>query len=73
MGMALDEPGENDEIIEDNGITYLVEKDLFEKAKPINIDVIDSAKGSEFSITSSLSHGANHSPPQCAIDDSPLS
>lgn len=52
--MALDEPKENDEIIKDNNITYLIEKELFDSVKPINIDFIDSVMGSGFSITSSL-------------------
>jgi len=55
LGMALDEPDVNDEIIKDNDITYLIEKTLFNEAKPISIDFIDSAMGSGFSITSKLS------------------
>ena len=57
--MALDEPREDDEIIEDKGITYLIEKDLFNKAKPIKVDFIDSVMGSGFTITSSMSRGAS--------------
>jgi iron-sulfur cluster assembly protein len=52
--MALDEPKDNDEVIKDNEITYLIEKDLFDRVKPINIDFIDSAMGSGFSITSNM-------------------
>ena len=52
--MALDEPKDNDEVIKDNNITYLIEKDLFNQVKPINIDFIDSAMGSGFSTTSKL-------------------
>lgn len=54
--MALDEPKEDDEIMEENGITYLVSKDLFEKVKPITLDFIDSAMGSGFSIASNLAN-----------------
>jgi Fe-S cluster assembly iron-binding protein IscA len=53
--MALDEPKEDDEVVKENGITYLVNKLLFEQIKPINVDFIESAMGSGFSITSSLS------------------
>ncbi len=53
--MALDEPKENDEVIKDNGLTYLIEKDLYEKAKPIAIDFVESEMGSGFSITSAIS------------------
>lgn len=55
--MALDEPKDNDEQIENDGVTYLVEKDLLEKAKPINVDFVDSAMGSGFQITSNMSQG----------------
>ena len=55
--MALDEPREDDEIIEDNNINYLIKKELFEQAKPINVD-FDSAMGSGFSISSQLNTGA---------------
>jgi len=55
--MALDEPNANDEVIKNNNITYLIEKDLYNQVKPINIDFIDSSMGSGFSITSKLSMG----------------
>ena len=55
--MALDEPLEDDEILKDNGMTYLINKELFEQAKPINIDFTDSAMGSGFSISSSMEAG----------------
>ncbi len=53
--MALDEPKDDDEIIKDNGITYLINKGLLNQAKPINVDFVESAFGSGFSISSSLS------------------
>jgi Fe-S cluster assembly iron-binding protein IscA len=57
--MALDEPRDTDEIIKDNGVTYLIEKSLLEDAKPINVDYIESAMGSGFSITSKMNLGAS--------------
>jgi Fe-S cluster assembly iron-binding protein IscA len=36
--MALDEPRDNDEKYEVSGFTYLVDKDLLEKAKTIKVD-----------------------------------
>jgi len=57
--MALDEPKETDEIIKDNGVTYLIDKKLLEEVKPINIDFIDSDRGSGFSITSNLKISAS--------------
>ncbi len=53
--MALDEPKDDDEIIKNNGITYLINKELFNQAKPINVDFVESAFGSGFSISSNLS------------------
>ena len=55
--MALDEPREDDEVMKENGITYLINKELFEKAKPINVDFVDSAMGSGFSLSSNLNFG----------------
>ena len=52
--MALDEPKENDEVVENDGITYMINKDLYEQAKPISVDFVESAYGSGFSIRSSL-------------------
>ena len=57
LGMALDEPGENDEIIKDNGVTYLVDKNLLEQAKPISVDFVSTEQGSGFSISSNLPKG----------------
>jgi Fe-S cluster assembly iron-binding protein IscA len=55
--MALDEPKEGDEIIKDNGVTYLIEKSLLEKAQPINVDFTESPMGGGFSITSAMVQG----------------
>ena len=56
--MSLDEAKEGDKTFQEDGITFIIEESLFEQAKPINIDFIDSARGSGFSITSNLSLGA---------------
>jgi iron-sulfur cluster assembly protein len=53
--MALDESTKDDEVFEDRGITYLVEKTLFEKVKPIVVDFVTTPRGSGFKLTSSLS------------------
>jgi iron-sulfur cluster assembly protein len=52
--MALDEPKENDKVVENNGITYMINQDLFEQVKPISVDFADSAYGSGFNIKSNL-------------------
>ena len=53
--MALDEPKDDDEIIANEGITYLVNKQLLDQVKPINVDFVESAMGAGFSISSSMS------------------
>lgn len=55
--MALDEPKDDDEIIKDNKISYLINKELLEKAKPICVDFVESALGSGFSLSSALQTG----------------
>jgi iron-sulfur cluster assembly protein len=54
LGMALDEPGENDEIIEADGFTFLIEKPLLEEAKPIKVDYVVSPQGEGFIISSGM-------------------
>jgi iron-sulfur cluster assembly protein len=53
--MALDEPGKDDQIFDEKGIKFLIDKDIFEQAKPINVDFVDNPQGSGFRLTSSLS------------------
>jgi Fe-S cluster assembly iron-binding protein IscA len=53
--MALDESTTNDEVFEDQGIQFLVEKTLFEKVKPITVDFITTPMGAGFRLTSNLS------------------
>ena len=38
--MALDEQRDNDEVYEEGGFQYLVDKDFLEKAQPIKVDYI---------------------------------
>lgn len=54
MALALDEPNEeNDDVIKEENLTFVVEKKLMSEAAPINIDV--SYMG--FQVTSSLPLG----------------
>ncbi|SEM23668.1 Fe-S cluster assembly iron-binding protein IscA [Syntrophus gentianae] len=52
--MALDEQKEDDEVFTDRGVTFLVEKSLFEKANPISIDYVHSTFGSGYILNSEL-------------------
>lgn len=56
--MALDEPQETDVTYTDHGVTFTIERDLFDKAKPIRVDFIESAQGSGFQLASSLVGGS---------------
>jgi len=57
--MALDESRENDEVFDDKGITYVVEKALYENIKPIRVDYINTPMGSGFNISSSMQTGSS--------------
>lgn len=53
--MALDEPREEDFIYEKDGITFMVEKELLEKVRPVKVDFIETARGAGYNISSNLS------------------
>jgi iron-sulfur cluster assembly protein len=55
--MALDEPKEDDEIVKNDGITFLINKQLLDQVKPLTVDFVESAYGSGFSIGSTLAKG----------------
>jgi Fe-S cluster assembly iron-binding protein IscA len=55
--MALDEPREDDEVFKESGITYAVNKQLFEQVKPINIDFVNTPRGSGYRISANLAKG----------------
>jgi iron-sulfur cluster assembly protein len=58
LGMALDEPGDKDEVFDDRELTYIIERELYEKVKPIKVDYVDSFMGTGFDISSSLNMGS---------------
>lgn len=59
LGMALDENrSEADEVISVGSTTFVIEKDLFNQVKPINIDFITTPQGAGFKLTSSLPEGS---------------
>jgi len=57
--MALDESRDNDEVFDDRGITYVIEKSLYENVKPIKVDFVTTAMGAGFNILSSMQAGAS--------------
>jgi iron-sulfur cluster assembly protein len=52
--MALDEPKSEDEVFDERGTKFIIDKDLLNQAKPINVDFIETARGSGFKLTSAL-------------------
>ncbi len=54
LGLVLDEPSEDDKVFTQEGITYVVDQELFEKVKPIKVDFINSPRGGGFFIFSNL-------------------
>jgi Fe-S cluster assembly iron-binding protein IscA len=52
--LALDELRDNDESFNDRGITFVVEKEFYEKIKPVMIDYVTSQIGEGFQISSNL-------------------
>ena len=55
--MALDDQKDTDEIFTERGVTFLVEKSLFERVKPISIDYTHSTLGSGYTLKSELMKG----------------
>jgi len=53
--MALDEPKKEDEVFEEKGTKYVIDKDIYDQAKPINVDFVTTPKGAGFKLSSSLS------------------
>jgi len=52
--MALDEPGEGDEILQEDGLTFVIEALLLEIAKPITIDLTKTDPEAEFGVSSTI-------------------
>jgi Fe-S cluster assembly iron-binding protein IscA len=63
--LALDEPRDTDETINDAGLTFLVDKQLFEMAKPFCIDFEPTETGGDFHVSCPLFE--NH----CSIAENP--
>jgi Fe-S cluster assembly iron-binding protein IscA len=53
--MALDEPRNEDEVFEEKGTKFVIDKDIYNQAKPINVDFVNTQQGSGFKLTSAMS------------------
>jgi iron-sulfur cluster assembly protein len=56
LGMALDEPKENDEVFKEDGVTFIVNKELFDSVKPISVEFVEGPQGRGFAVKSSLNN-----------------
>jgi Fe-S cluster assembly iron-binding protein IscA len=63
--MALDERKENDEVFTVRGVTFLIEKALFERVKPIRIGYTYSTLGAGYTLDSELMKGLKGVPVGC--------
>lgn len=52
--MALDESRESDEIFDENGIWFIMDKKLLEEINPVRVDYATSTMGKGFSIKANL-------------------
>jgi Fe-S cluster assembly iron-binding protein IscA len=64
--MALDEPKKEDEVFDEKGTKFIIDKDLLNQAKPINVDFIESPQGSGFKLTSGLAPAAGGCGSSCS-------
>ena len=55
--MALDHQKEDDEVFTERGVTFVIEKALFERIKPIRIDYTHSTLGPGYPLKSELMKG----------------
>ncbi len=67
--MTLDEPHEDDETFHAKGLTFLINKQLFEQVKPVKIDFIKTLSGEGFLISHTRS-AANQSETTCDSTES---
>lgn len=60
--LAFDEPREDDHLFTEKGLTFLVEKTLLDRVKPITIDYVEGIMGSGFTLKSGLMKGGGVEP-----------
>lgn len=54
LGMAIDDKAADDEVFEEQGITFLVNRPLFDEVKPVAVDFVSGPQGTGFILSSSL-------------------
>ena len=66
LGLALDEPKDDDKIYDKKNLKFLVEETLFDTTGNITVDYVDAGPGSGFGITSEKPVGAQSSCSSCS-------
>jgi Fe-S cluster assembly iron-binding protein IscA len=54
LALVLDEQRDGDEVIENDGLTFLVESALWMTAQPLRIDFTQAQQDAEYTVTSSI-------------------
>ena len=52
--MAQDEPQEKDATFTEQGVAFVIDRDLLEEVKPVGVDFVESEGRADFKISSSL-------------------
>jgi Fe-S cluster assembly iron-binding protein IscA len=52
--MALDEPKEDDQLFDEGGVKYAINKGLYEQVKPVQVDFVQTARGSGYRVTGNI-------------------
>ena len=52
MRLVLDEPKDSDESVEVDGLTYLIDKDLFTQSGEVKVDYVDNGWQQGFTLSS---------------------
>ena len=67
LALAPDTSRKDDEFFEDSGITYLINRRLFELTRPIYIDAVTTDTGSGFFITAHMPKTMTYRGPCCGF------
>jgi len=66
LGLALDEPKNDDTTYEKEGLTFLVNNDLMKQCSEIKVDFMDAGYRSGFSISSAVPIGGGGCGSSCS-------
>ena len=58
LGLTLDESHDDDEVFTDREVTYVMDRTLFDRVKPVAVDYVSTPRGSGFKLSSNMDAGA---------------